>query len=348
MAQSAVKIFIPDTVAKWPWPRHLNPHYAEVKKESAAWAANFQAFSPKAQHAFNRCDFNLLASLAYPLADKERLRTGCDLMNLFFVIDEYSDVAGEAEVREQKNIIMDALCNPHKPRPRGEWIGGEVARQYWERAIPTASPQSQRRFIKTFDEYLDSVVEQAADRSTAHTRDVKSYLNIRRNTIGAKPSFALLELDMDLPDDIIQHPAIQNLTMATIDMLCIGNDIVSYNLEQARGDASHNIVTIIMDELKTDIEGAMLWVAEYHTKLEEKFFENLGAVPKWGEPIDVQVNRYCDGLGNWVRANDQWSFESERYFGTKGPQIMQSRCITLMPKERTEDIGPQLVDSSVL
>lgn len=50
-------------------------------------------------------------------------------MNLFFVIDEYSDVSGEAEVREQKNVVMDALRNPHIPRPKGEWIGGEVARQ---------------------------------------------------------------------------------------------------------------------------------------------------------------------------------------------------------------------------
>jgi hypothetical protein len=50
-------------------------------------------------------------------------------MNLFFVIDEYSDVADGYGAREQANIVMDALRNPHKPRPKGEWIGGEVARQ---------------------------------------------------------------------------------------------------------------------------------------------------------------------------------------------------------------------------
>jgi len=50
-------------------------------------------------------------------------------MNLFFVIDEYSDVSEPSEVREQKDVIMDALRNPHKPRPKGEWPGAEVARQ---------------------------------------------------------------------------------------------------------------------------------------------------------------------------------------------------------------------------
>lgn len=51
-------------------------------------------------------------------------------MNLFFVVDEYSDVADTAGVRIQADIIMDGLKNPHIPRPQGEWIGGEVARQY--------------------------------------------------------------------------------------------------------------------------------------------------------------------------------------------------------------------------
>ena len=50
-------------------------------------------------------------------------------MNLFFVFDEYSDVAPATEVRKQADIIMDALRNPTRPRPKGEWVGGEVAKQ---------------------------------------------------------------------------------------------------------------------------------------------------------------------------------------------------------------------------
>jgi Delta6-protoilludene synthase len=50
-------------------------------------------------------------------------------MNLFFIIDEHSDVEGEHVVRQMADIIMDALRNPHKPRPDGEWVGGEATRQ---------------------------------------------------------------------------------------------------------------------------------------------------------------------------------------------------------------------------
>ena len=166
---ATAKFYLPDCLATWKWPRHINPHYAEVKEVSAAWLRGFKAFSPKKQYAYDVCDFSarkplfqssssplittdkipsdLLASLAYPLADRgthgdkgflssilshtriERLRTGCDMMHVFFVFDEHSDVAPPGEVRKQADIIMDALRHPDKARPEFEWIGGEITRQ---------------------------------------------------------------------------------------------------------------------------------------------------------------------------------------------------------------------------
>ena len=123
---------------------------------------------------------------------------------------------------------------------------------------------------------------------------------------------------------------------------------MSYNLEQARGDDDHNIVTIVMNQLKTDVVGAMQWVKDYHEELERKFNEHFVKVPQWGEPIDSQVARYLDGVGNWVRGHDQWGYESERYFGTKGLEIIKTRCVTLMPKIHAEGMGPQIVDVSML
>ncbi len=73
-----------------------------------------------------------------------------------------------------------------------------------------------------------------------------------------------------------------------------------------------------MNELRTDVAGAMIWVDEYHKQLESRFMENFKKVPRWGGPIDLQVARYCDGLGNWVRANDQWSFREREILWKEG------------------------------
>ena len=52
------KLFhLPDTLADWPWPRMINSHYEECKKESNAWLQSFKAFSPQSQYAFEKCDF---------------------------------------------------------------------------------------------------------------------------------------------------------------------------------------------------------------------------------------------------------------------------------------------------
>ena len=50
-------------------------------------------------------------------------------MNLFFVVDEYTDVEPTPVVREMIDVVIDALNNPHKPRPEGEIVLGEIARQ---------------------------------------------------------------------------------------------------------------------------------------------------------------------------------------------------------------------------
>ncbi|KAI0293873.1 terpenoid synthase [Multifurca ochricompacta] len=340
---------IPNTLETWKWPRQLNPHYIDVKEVSSAWLRSFQAFSPKAQDAYDRCDFSLLASLAYPYHNKERLRTGCDLMNVFFVFDEYSDVANGDQVQEMANIVMDALRNPHTPRPKDEWIGGEVTRQFWELAIKTASPPSQKRFIETYGAYTQSVVQQAVDRINKHIPTIQEYLQVRRNNIGATPAFAMIELEMNLPDDVVHHPAVEELSVLATDIIILGNDIVSYNVEQARGDGDYNIVTIVMHENKVDIHGAMDWLYEHHKVLEGKFmdiYENK--IPRFSELVDEQLGQYVDGLGNWVRANDQWAFESERYFGKRGREIQRTRWVTLLPKQVLEEIGPQVVDDSKL
>ncbi|KAI0294469.1 terpenoid synthase [Multifurca ochricompacta] len=341
--------YIPNVYENWKWSRRINPHYLEVKAETAAWIRSFGAFSPKVQAAYDLCDFCLLASLTYPNHDKARLRTACNLMSVFLLCDEYSDVADEDEVQGMVNITEDVLRNPHTPRPKGEWIGGEITRQFWEMGIKTASPQSQKRFIETFGSYMQAVVQHGADRTNKHIPTIEEYFEIRRYDVGTKPSFAVLELEMDLPDEAVNHPAIQELSVLATDMIILDNDTASYNVEQARGDDNYNIITIVMNQNKTDIQGAMNWVYEHHKELEEKFmdiYENK--IPKFGEPVDEQLVQYVDGIGNWVRANDQWDFETERYFGKKGLEIQRTRWVTLLPKKYSNKIGPQYPDCSKL
>ncbi|KAG2038718.1 isoprenoid synthase domain-containing protein [Suillus americanus] len=282
-----------------PQPCHLNQHYSEVKVKSAAWFKSCKAFNSA---------------------------------------NEYSDVSKPSEVCEQKNTIMDVVHNPHKPRPKREWVSGEMMRHM----------QSQKWFITVLDSFLEGVMQQAIDQNEHCIHDIQSYIDVRHETIAMKVLFMLLELGLDIPDEVTSHPTIETMVIASIDMIIIDNigDFldISYNMERARGDATHNFIMIVMHELDMDINSAMLWVADLHMEAQQ-------SRPKWGEPIDSQMEEYCDGLGNWVCTNYEWSFESKRFFSTKGSEIQSKKCMSLMPKDclkDSEEIEPVHLDCSLL
>jgi Delta6-protoilludene synthase len=62
-------------------------------------------------------------------------------------------------------------------------------------------------------------------------RDIQSYFDLRRETIGTLPSFALIELHMNIPDHVMSHPTVQSMTDLCTDMVNMGNDLYSYNVE---------------------------------------------------------------------------------------------------------------------
>ncbi|KAG1778943.1 isoprenoid synthase domain-containing protein [Suillus placidus] len=254
-------------------------------------------------------------------------------MNVFFLLEEYTDTENWAVTKDIVDIVIDALHNPYKIRPEDECILGEITRQFWARAIQTASLPSQRHFLETFTAYLRAVVVEALDREQGHMRSIDDYLKLRRLTVGVKPSFAICEMGMDLPDEVFYHPVVVELAEISTDLILIGNDMVSYNKEQAAGSEDHNLISTVMLELGLDRGGAIAWAAHYHAELQKRFIDGLAKVPSWGPSVDVLVKEYLDGIAIWPRADTCWSYEGQRsYFGTRGPEIQQTRLVPLLPK----------------
>ena len=57
------------------------------------------------------------------------LLAGCNLFNLLFAIDEYTDVQPVSVARQVADIVMDAMKNPDQPRPEGELVLGEISKR---------------------------------------------------------------------------------------------------------------------------------------------------------------------------------------------------------------------------
>ncbi|KAG0708516.1 terpenoid synthase [Suillus ampliporus] len=325
-------IYLPDTITDWPWPRAINPHFEAVKVEADAWFHSFKTLSTESLEEFDKGGAAYIVALGDPNASREQLRFCCDFMNIQVLVDEYTEVETAAFVKEMMDIIIDALHNPHKMRSEGEFIIGEIVRQCSARALQIISLTCWRRFIDSFTDNLRAGAVEAVDREQGHFRTIDNQFQHRRDTGGILPWLVMCQMRMDLPDEVFYHPAIVELVECAANMIMIDNDIVSYNKEQASGRDHNTLITVIMLEVGLDIGGAIAWAAKYHAEFKKRFIKGLAEVPSWGPSTDVLVKEYLDGVANWVRANYCWSFESERFFGTMGPEIQQNRLVPLLPK----------------
>ena len=129
----------------------------------------------------------------------------------------------------------------------------------------TAGPGCQQRLMSTLDTYFQAIMQQAADRGDGNVPDLEEYITLRRDTSGCKTGFAFIEYaaNIDLPAHVIEHPTLVGLSNATNDLVSWANvsrsslrlirvlsmhrpdhpisdpqDVLSYNVEQSRGDVS--------------------------------------------------------------------------------------------------------------
>lgn len=100
-----------------------------------------------------------------------------------------------------------------------------ITHRFWQRASAQAPKAARERFVKSWGLYLGSVVQQAERRSASYICSMDEYMASRRLNIGCDPSFVLLEisLDLDLPHEVMEHPAIVSVNSDAQDMVILWN-----------------------------------------------------------------------------------------------------------------------------
>ena len=115
--------------------------------------------------------------------------------------------------------------------------------------------------------------------------------------------------------------------------MIIVKDMLSFNVEQARGDI-HNIVIVLMEERCFTIQQAMDYLSAWYHEQANQFLIIKSSLSSCGNrEIDACVNTYVEGLANWVTANYNWSFKTERFFGDKAAEVQRRGLVKLLPKK---------------
>jgi hypothetical protein len=82
---------------------------------------------------------------------------------------------------------------------------------------------AQERFIASFAEYAYAVIDEASDRSNGSVRGITDYLRLTRLTAGPYPCFFPMEMDLDIPDEVMTHPSLEMIRSMTAESLVLAN-----------------------------------------------------------------------------------------------------------------------------
>ncbi|KAJ8074430.1 Alpha-muurolene synthase [Marasmius tenuissimus] len=341
---------LPDLPSHCTFPLIYHPNGDDVAAQAVNWLnKNCPNLTEKRREALFGLQAGELTAYCYNTAADHRLRVVSDFMNYLFHLDNISDGMMTKETDDLADSVMNALWYTGfyrptavrgKKQPEEELNAGKLARDFWGRAIQEAGPGAQARFKETFELFFEAVNKQATWRDKGKIPKLKKYVNVRRDTSGCKPCWALIEyaLGIDLPDVVAYHPVIKALNEHTNDLVTWSNDIFSFNVEQARGD-THNMIVIYMKRHGYSLQDAVDTVGKHCENAIKNFSEARKKLPTvWhdedGNEVPVnndEVQQYVKGLQDWIVGSLHWSYMTTRYFGTEGQTVKDKRYVKLKP-----------------
>ncbi|KAI0787868.1 terpenoid synthase [Fomes fomentarius] len=334
-SSSPTFFLLPDLHAVTPFEGSFNPHYAEASAESSQWINSYRVLSDRKRAFFLQGGSELLCSHAYPYADYERFRTTCDFVNLLFTVDEISDDQNGKGAHETGLTFYNSM---HDLNYDDGTTLCKMTKEFTARLLKHCGPFTYRRFIKHCKDYIEAVAHEADLREHGIVLDLDAYTTLRRENSAVRFCCGLAgyALDIDLPDEVVEHPAFMKMHLATVDMVCWSNDLYSYNMEQAMGHTTNNVMTVLMRHKGLDLQGAADYVGVHYKGLMDTFLEAKRTLPSWGAKIDREVALYAMAMQHWVIGNLNWSFETQRYFGHARHEVKRTRIVHLYPRRVEE------------
>ena len=71
------------------------------------------------------------------------------------------------------------------------------------------------------------MADEASDRTSGHIRSITDYFQLRKQTAATYSTLFPVELGLNIPDEVIEHPVLQSLRSLTADSLVLTNVCIS-------------------------------------------------------------------------------------------------------------------------
>ncbi|KAI0771415.1 isoprenoid synthase domain-containing protein [Irpex lacteus] len=253
--------------------------------------------------------FDLYVALAFPNADAKHLET-C----LYFLLWAFSadDITDEGEFQSNpQNVQVDVdksgvvVHNPESPRPAYPYAA--MLHDVLKRLRSSSYPQVYTRFCAAWEVWTRGQVKQSGNRSLSVFPSVEEFIAMRRATIGGALVEAMVQysLDIELPDEVLEHPNMKGISDAAIDLMAWPNK------EQADGDLQ-NLVCILMVMRRINLQEAVNVLITMITDRIDDYAQLKSGLPSFGSAIDEQLGLYLKNLEHFIQGTVRWYYSSPR------------------------------------
>lgn len=302
-----------------PFPARRHAGVGQVAGESVGWASDLGlVHTPAGLRRLRGAHPAELAGRACPVAPVDRLRLLTDLITWLFVMDDACDEDGLgasptrlAPIAAQLLAVLDRHGDPGAPPPVTAGPLAVALDDLCRRVRAHHRPALLLRLVGQLREYLLALLWEAANREHRRVPGVAEYVQMRRHTGGARPSFTLTDLAHgELPGpDRRADPALADLDALAADLVCWCNDLFSYGKERSTAPG-HNLVTTIAGETGQDEAAALRAAAARFNQGLSTYVERDAALTRAG---DESVQSFLTTRRNWIRATYDWSLAATRY-----------------------------------
>jgi hypothetical protein len=107
--------------------------------------------------------------------------------------------------------------------------------------VPISSATVQQRLVETQERAMDAQVQQCVDRKHDFAHNSEEYLPIRLHSSSMLPSYVIMELDIDVPDEVYYHPLLEKLRYWGFILICIDNVSICTAINDFTSDNRHRI-----------------------------------------------------------------------------------------------------------
>lgn len=297
---------------EWSHPVRHGEHYETLQSYFSDWFLSFGTFDEGRANLFVKSDYPLLTTIAWPDAELTRAR---DILGLVAALTTRDD-----EVDDERDASRPQMIAAELQSIRSGFVGTgtkwePLYHSIWEGFAAHMPKRQFERFTKCVERFVEGCLEwERQQLSASALSDIEQYSASRHIAVGQPIDMVLVEygLGIDLADEILQDPLVQQMQAAHVDYIWLMQDLLSYRKEVAT-DASSNIITSVAASNGGDIQAA---VDETHRIMRRRISDfnaacEVLAVSALGERQELW--RYIEGLRDWTSGWVEWTVRSPRY-----------------------------------